>query len=164
MVDVEIDVGEVRREVADVVASSNLVEVENVGVWDRASHGEIRRLAVHRRIGLIRGHGRLGSVQACGADLPVATGSERKKSGAGLPSGHALNVADGGLGLGSDCDVENRSRDVALLVLGCRLKLVLTGSNEDLRVDEIGEGEVDGKLVDGDAHNSCGRSGSQRSF
>src|SRR5207302_2880167 len=161
IVDVEI---EVIREVADVVASSNRVEVEHVGVWGRASHGELRRVAVHRRRGLIRRHGRLGSARACGADLCVATGSGRKKSGAGLPSGHALNVADGGLGLGSDCDVENRGRNVALLVLGCHLELVLTGSNEDLRVDGIGEGEVDGKSVDVDAHNSCGRSGSQRSF
>jgi hypothetical protein len=52
-------------------------------------------------------------------------------------------------------NVANRGINVALLLLGRRLKSLLTGNNEDLRVDGVGEGEVDGKLADEDAHNSC---------
>jgi hypothetical protein len=73
-----------------------------------------------------------------------------------LPSGQALNVADGCLRLRRHGEVEDGSGDVALVVLGHDLEFVLAGSHEDLRVYGICESEIDRKLVDVDAHKEDG--------
>ena len=70
-----------------------------------------------------------------------------EKGRAGLPSWHVLNSADCGLGrLRRDVYVEDRVRNVALLVFGHDFDLVLAGGNEDLDVDRTGEREVHGQL------------------